>query len=83
MLPATMIVAPNSPNARANASVIPPNIPRHASGSVIVKKTRASPAPSVRAICSKRGLTCSNATRAHSTSRGNDITPSATSTARQ
>ena len=45
IFPATMIVAPNSPTARAKARTIPAMMPREASGSVMVKKTRASPAP--------------------------------------
>src|SRR4028118_1423806 len=35
MLPAMMIVAPNSPMARAKASSIPPAMPRAASGRVL------------------------------------------------
>ena len=58
-------------------------MPRRASGSVIVQKTRPFPAPSVRAICSSRGLTSSKATRVERTNSGNDITPSDTSTPRQ
>ncbi len=38
-----MMVAPNSPRARANASSVPASTPRLASGSVMVKKTRHSP----------------------------------------
>ena len=77
-----MIVAPNSPNARAKASSVPAQTPRRASGSVIVKKTRHSPAPSVRAICSKPGFTSSKAVRAARTNNGSDITASAITTAR-
>ena len=40
-------------------------------------------APSVRAICSNRGLTSSKATRAERTSRGKDMTPRQSSTPRQ
>ena len=52
MKPATMIVAPNSPSARAKASTAPAVSPRAASGSVIVQNARQGPAPRVRATCS-------------------------------
>lgn len=78
-----MIVAPNSPRARAKASNVPAIIPRAARGMVMVKNTRQFPAPSVRAICSNRGLTFSKATRAERTSNGSDITLNASNTARQ
>jgi hypothetical protein len=81
--PATMMVAPNSPSARANASSIPPMMPRAARGTVMVKKTRQPLAPSVRAICSRRGLTSSKATRAERINKGADITLKASKTARQ
>ena len=78
-----MIVAPNSPSARAKAKSTPARSPRRASGTVMVQKTRHGEAPRVRAICSRRGLVSSNATRAARTSSGNDMTPSAMATARQ
>ncbi len=83
MFPATRIVAPNSPMARANASTMPPVIPRTARGRVMVRKTRHSLAPSVRAICSVRTFTSSNATRQPRTRNGNDITIMAMTTAFQ
>ena len=83
ILPATMMVAPNSPSARAKANSMPPAIPRLARGSVIVKNTRHGPAPNVCATCSSRWFTSSKATRAERTSNGNDITPSAIKTPRQ
>ena len=61
----------------------PPAMPRAASGAVMVKNTRTGPAPSVCAICSRRGLTFSNAARAERTKPGKDITPKAINTARQ
>src|SRR6185437_5684538 len=44
-----VMVAPNSPNARANASARPATSPRADSGRVMPKKTRHAPAPSVAA----------------------------------
>src|SRR5512143_1311861 len=81
MFPATRMVAPNSPSARAKASMSPAAIPREASGNVTVERTRASLAPSVRATASRRGFTSSKATRAVRTRRGRDITIIATTTA--
>jgi hypothetical protein len=52
MLPATTMVAPNSPSARANARTAPATIDGHASGRLIVKKIRDGGAPSVAATCS-------------------------------
>src|SRR5687767_5828806 len=52
MLPATTIVAPNSPSARVKPSSAPARMLRDASGSVTVVKTRHGRAPSVSAICS-------------------------------
>ena len=48
-----MIVAPNSPRPRANASVEPAPRPPSASGSAIRAKTRKGPAPSVRAAAGR------------------------------
>src|SRR5262245_38709196 len=47
ILPATTIVAPNSPSARVNPSSAPARMLREASGSVTVVKTRQGRAPSV------------------------------------
>lgn len=60
----------------------PARIPRRASGSVIVRKTRHSEAPRLRAICSSSRSTDSIATRAVRTSIGIDITASAKTTPR-
>ena len=56
-----MIVAPNSPIPRANASAHPPPRPPAASGSATRKNVRAGPAPSVRAAPVSDGSTASNA----------------------
>ena len=52
MLPAIMIVAPNSPIARAKPRTAPAASAGYASGSVIEKNTRSGDAPSVAAIAS-------------------------------
>ena len=83
MLPATRIVAPNSPSAREKASTAPARTPRQASGSVTRKKADTGPQPSVRARPTSRGSTSSNAVRAERTSSGNDITAVARTTAFQ
>ena len=44
MLPASIMVAPNSPKALANDTAAAASNPGAASGSVIVKKTRSGPA---------------------------------------
>ncbi len=75
-----MIVAPNSPSARAKARRQPATTPRHASGSVTAKNILGAEAPSVAAICSSRGLTSAKALRAERTSSGNDMTAIAAST---
>ena len=77
MFETKLIVAPNSPNARANASTQPAAMPRSDSGSVIVAKRRHAPAPSVSAAASRRRSTLSNATRIDSTSSGNPMTAAA------
>ncbi len=78
-----MMVAPNSPRARAKASRQPARMPRFASGRVMNKKTRHSGAPRVRATCSISGRTSSMAARALRTNNGNDITDKASTTAFQ
>ena len=60
-LPANMIVAPNSPRPRANASAAPAARPPRASGSAMRKNVRAGPAPSVREASTRFGSTASNA----------------------
>ena len=56
-----MIVAPNSPRPRANASASPAASPPRASGSVTRKNVRTGPAPSVRDAATRFGSTASNA----------------------
>src|SRR6185369_4088433 len=48
-LPATRMVAPNSPRARANESTVPDSTPRQASGRSTSKNARHGPRPRVRA----------------------------------
>ena len=48
MLPAIMIVAPNSPMLRAKARTQPLRIPGRANGSMTVQKASQRPAPRVR-----------------------------------
>src|SRR5438094_4566624 len=83
MLPAIMIVAPNSPSARAKASTVPARMPRHARGSVTRKNAARGPQPSVRARPTRRGSTSSNPVRAERTRSGNAITIVASRTALQ
>ena len=52
MLPATMMVAPNSPRARENDKTMPDSKPCQAIGKLTVQNTRHSFAPSVRAASS-------------------------------
>ena len=52
MLPANVIVAPNSPSARAHASAAPATSPGAMSGSVTRRNTVKRPAPSVAAASS-------------------------------
>src|SRR6185437_2481213 len=72
-----VMVAPNSPNARANASATPATSPRSDKGRVSPKKIRQPFAPSVAAACSSFRSTDSNAPRSATTSNGNAITPAA------
>jgi hypothetical protein len=51
-LPAKMMVAPNSPTPRANASAQPAASPPAASGSATCRNARAGEAPRVRAASS-------------------------------
>ena len=83
ILPASMSVAPNSPNARANAKTVPAMIPGQASGSRTRRKVRHSLAPSVRAAASMFGLTCSNAPRVVRYIKGNATTAAAITVAGQ
>jgi hypothetical protein len=70
MFETKVIVAPNSPSARAKARSAPVITPAMASGSVTVKNTRVRLAPSVRAASSSRGSTDSIARRTARTSSG-------------
>src|SRR6516225_3374555 len=54
MLETKVIVAPNSPSARAKHNNRPATMPGKASGSVTVKNTKAGLAPSVAAASSSR-----------------------------
>ena len=83
MLPATTMVAPNSPSARAKASTAPASTDGHASGRLMVRKMRDGRAPSVAATLSYRALTCSKPARAVRTSSGSPITAIASTTAFQ
>ena len=56
-----MIVAPNSPSARAQPSAAPALSPVRASGTATRKNVRAEPAPSVRDASSRVASTASNA----------------------
>src|SRR5690348_4899721 len=72
-----VIVAPNSPKARAKASASPATSPRNDKGRVMPKKIRHALAPRVAAACSSLRSTDSNAERSATTSSGNAITPAA------
>ncbi len=83
MLPATVIVAPNSLSALTNPNKTPAKTPRYASGTVIVKNTRTDPAPSVRADISYRSSTAPIATIVARAIRGNDTIAEAKTAATQ
>ena len=72
-----VIVAPNSPSARAKASVAPASTPGQHKGKVIVRKVRQRPAPSVRAASSSRRSTDSSDSRIARTASGKAITAAA------
>ncbi len=78
MLETKVMVAPNSPRQRANASTTPDRMPGSVSGRVMVANTRAREAPRVRAAVSSLASTASMASRIARTSKGNAITPAAT-----
>ena len=73
-----MIVAPNSPSARAKARVAPASTPGQHSGKVIVRNVRQRPAPRVRAALSSRRSTASSDKRIARTASGSAITAAAT-----
>ncbi len=60
MFETKVIVAPNSPSERANASNTPTATPGKAKGNVTVRNTRQREAPSVRAAHSSFGGTASS-----------------------
>jgi hypothetical protein len=62
--PANMIVAPNSPTARAQHRIAPPKSAGEAIGSVTLRKTCHSVAPSTRAASSYSRGTLRNPERA-------------------
>src|SRR5439155_26696536 len=82
MFPANMMVAPNSPNARAQASTRPAASAAFASGTVTERKTAHSPAPSARAASSRSRFVSRNPARAARTKRGAETKVWATTTAR-
>ena len=71
------MVAPNSPSARAKASIAPAMTPGSASGSVTVTKIQNGLAPSVAAASSSRRSIASIDSRIARTISGNAITPQA------
>src|SRR6266581_2624129 len=75
MFDTKVMVAPNSPSARANASTPPAMIPGMASGRVTVRNARAGPAPSVAAAASRRRSMASNDSRIARTISGNAMMP--------
>ena len=77
MLPARMMVAPNSPRLRANMSVMPANTALPESGRVTVKKASQPLAPRVRAARQKAGSMDSMPRRIERTSRGKPTTEEA------
>ncbi len=60
-LPAKVIVAPNSPSARAQVRAAPAASPGATMGSVTVAKTRSGPAPSEAAVSSYRACSPASA----------------------
>ncbi|MNN89408.1 hypothetical protein D3C81_2072220 [compost metagenome] len=78
-----MMVAPNSPIARANASNNPARMPRHANGKVTRKNSAISDTPSVRAACSSCASTSSNAARAGLKTSGSEAMAAAMTAACQ
>ena len=80
-LPANMIVAPNSPSARAQVITSPAASAAPASGTVINRKSCASVAPSTRAASSRSRLTVVIPARAERTKNGADTKVCASTTA--
>ena len=71
------MVAPNSPSARAKASIMPAMMPGSASGSVTVRNSQAGLAPSVAAASSSRRSIASIDRRIARTISGNAMMPQA------
>src|SRR5216683_2485467 len=74
MLDTKVIVAPNSPMARANERMVPAMMPGNMSGSVTVRKTQTGWAPSVLAASSSPRSTASMDSCIARTRSGNPIT---------
>ena len=68
--PANVMVAPNSPRARAHESAVPASSEGRASGSITRKNVIASEARSVAAASSRRGSTVANPARAGAMKNG-------------
>ncbi len=77
MLATKVMVAPNSPSARAKARIAPTSRPGTASGSETSTKRQAGLAPSVPAAASRRGSIVSKESRIARTISGNPITAQA------
>src|SRR5262245_14838277 len=77
MLDTKVIVAPNSPRARANANTAPAMMPGNVSGSVTVKNVHVRLAPSVAAASSNLRSTASIEILIAPTRSGKAITPQA------
>ena len=75
ILETKVMVAPNSPSARAKASMVPAMMPGSASGSVMVAKLQNGLAPSVAAASSSRRSIASIDSRMARTISGNAMTP--------
>src|SRR6516162_2025269 len=77
MLETKVMVAPNSPSARAKHMTAPAMMPGSASGSVTVKNTQKRLAPSVAAASSSRRSMASSASLIGRTMSGKPMTPQA------
>ena len=80
-LPANMIVAPNSPSARAQARMAPPASTGIASGTMTLRKTCHSPLPSMRAASSSSRWVLAKAPRAERMKNGAETNVCASTTA--
>ena len=75
ILDTKVMVAPNSPSARAKHRTAPAMMPGKASGKVMVRNTRTRPAPSVPAASSSRRSIASSASRIGRTMSGKPMMP--------